>query len=277
MHKRIRCILSVLLSIALLLPLLGCDSGSQEKPAYQYVDGNDGFDYVILNLDLESLGWLDEEGNLIKANGSIMFDSLEEMIQDLKTGNLTDMELYYLCNMEENEHGGKMIPDLDHLYEPVYPEDMEFENVWLEDEGEYCLEVGDVFIYVTSGEKVAAETEEYASFWEQGPIIQLSDPNGENMRRSNFVEEGNKTFEWYYKRFYYTLQTNEMIYYIKETYKVYPQEDNGEKLFTISMWAENSGGVFLYIHILGNDDTQSQCNLEWLASFGVKPYIPSGW
>ena len=247
-------LLCVALMIVMLLPLLGCDSGSQEKPAYQYIDGNDGFDYVILNMEIP-----DYDRQVSRPDWYVQFQWIDEMIWDLKTGNLTQDELGELSRMTADEEGRILIPDLDALYEPVYPGSATLEKFFMQREGTYY------FMYDKFGMQIITEESfrsavEVGNHFEGAPFVTLEDVEEKRTQKS---DTNYRTISYYY-----IYQTEERTLYIEEEYGLPVTEQTSPK--QVRILAEYDAG--LYVRITVSELPEGTPVLEWLASFGVKPY-----
>lgn len=249
--KRVACCL--LLIVVILSQITGCASKAehQEVPAYQYIDG-EGNDYIILNMQFR------EELHLqCGPEPHVEFLSLEEMIHDLKTGNLTEEELYELSRMTKDEAGRIIIPDLDALYQPKLPECDTLEKILLRPGGTYC------FLYEQPhvAFKPEREFKQYLGVCslDQAPIVTMEDVDEKKMY------DGTAGI---YNIFIYRYQMSEWMAYIKEWYDV--RSEGQAKLSSVDIWIDNGEGVYLYITRI--EFPEGYSTLQWLESFDIRPY-----
>ena len=111
---------TVLIALALVVALLaGCNSNG-----YRYVQEDDG-GYIILE------GLQDESALTgMELQPYILFDSFEEMRNDIISGNFTKEELSELARFYKDEEGRILVCDLNSLHEPIFPENFAYEIEW---------------------------------------------------------------------------------------------------------------------------------------------------
>lgn len=254
MRRYFLCVLVVLLVIA----LTGC-----VPETYRLIQ-EDGNYYVIVNLPTDEP--LDGSEQIWAS--CVVFSSVEEMVNDLRTGTFEAYELEALSQMITDDEGRIRLINLDHLYEPILPEDLTEYAVELYG-GEYHfvfdMDSADRFrgrmlplpresfeYYISSEWCVSAPTislsSEQANEIRNGLNIVLADPWRENLRSCCYI-----------------VQAESKTLYVAETFD-----------------SDYSQSVPSYIMIIGQEsDTyysivlsypSSRPTLEWLASFSLKEY-----
>ena len=236
-------IISVLTALVLIMVIVaGCGT-----PAYQYVD-EEATDYLILNMEIPDKN---EIGSRYEWN--VTFASVEEMIQDLKTGNFTEDELYELSRMVKDDEGRTILPDLDNLYEPVFPGEADLLMVRLVGGKRYEYQYED-FSFVMLKEVWYNDLLETFSF-DSAPVLRPGDTNDHRWD----ITDGS-----YY---YYIIQTDTKTMYVREM--IYLSEEQDIVPVRIEVYFEFEDN--LYVEVVFPQPAELP-TIEWLSSFAMKPY-----
>lgn len=240
-------IVSVMI-VSILLLLFGCTV--QESPAYCYIDGEE-CDYIVLNMDFSQYKMDDCRGTW-----RIDFESPEEMIHDLKTGNLTEDELFELSRMKRDEKGRILIPNLDSLYRCMHPELTELQKV--------TLESGAVYSYNYEEGWVSFYPQEEYDYWVAfGRYDRTSWVTAETVDAIR-AQYANKVDNLIY--FSYRYRKNTWTAHISERYDAKDGEIGVLK--SVLMYLDNGSGVYMYFK--PTKSTEDFSVIRWMELFAVE-------
>ena len=199
----------------------------------------------------------------------IYFCTVEEMINDIQTGNFSDKEMEILTEFSRDENGMVKICDISSLYVAEYPSTFSTHRiVW-----------GGMYYYFSLGtggsgphanlDLIDKETYEskidFFSNFDENPLIEeisvSSDPE-----RNAVVYDYVTSFGDKFKLLFYAIGEGTDLLYIAETYAM---EDSDIVPGDISIWGQSEGKYFdVYINRL-----QERPSVEWLSQFGIREYV----
>ena len=248
----------LLFVLCLVFVLMGCRSESTE---YALIHEN-GHYYVDMNLGPKPK----YNAYITAIGGTLRFDSLDEMVRDFQTGNFSEEEFKELEKFYRGDDGRIEIPNLSNLAEPIAPASL----------GAYRIHVsGDSWsfnykpanaknahVYISDAvyhNKLVEEFLHYEAKLSERNQVAVTQVPERNARVYTWVANG-KTC----KRILYSISANETVYYVNELYA----DAEGETIVNVYLWFEYQG-EYLYVTI--NEPTERP-SVEWLTSFGVKPY-----
>lgn len=245
-------------ALALVVTMIALLAGCTPKK-YQYIDG-DGYDYAILN---EKHSKYNDE-DLEVAAPQIYADTMDELIAKVKNGEFTDKDRHF-SRMQKDEQGRIILPDLDNLMVVTHLDNIEWNVAKFYDAGMYCYAHGHDDRYTISayfGPKVEIILDySYYDDWHGWPCISPTSTE-EEIRHAQSLNQ--------YGKAQYQLYTDALVFYVIEHHRetttpgIYETEPH-----YIQMYAELDDDLFLQINIF---QFQERPSIEWLSSFGVKPY-----
>lgn len=272
--KRIICIILVALWLAV---LSGCAENSLDNKQNGQV--NKDMPYTIQTENGNCFlafkdGYItsDDGGNtdnqeLVKY---ICFSSIEEMINDIQTGNFSEKELEKILEFPKDENERVFICNLSNMYTACYPSDMELKHVtWYGGDGySFSLsadEDGPKGLIRFLNQKSYEEDIIFYSNFDENPLIEeisvSSDPE-----RNAVVYDYVTSFGDKFKLLFYAIGEGTDLLYIAETYAM---EDSDIVPGDISIWGQSEGKYF-YVFI---NRLQERPSVEWLSQFGIREYV----
>ena len=175
------------------------------------------------------------------------------------------------------------ITDTEHLWQPVYPEDVSVESLrWFK--FKYYFELSyskdentkikvTVCTNDTTPFDTAEATEDKGATRDDSLKVPLM--NVENSKQYVERHEYNTPSYYTFVRVYYTLQRGEQTYNVIEHYsysssEAHPEVPKEDVPDSVTMWITGEN-LSSYIYIYGFESRPTE---EWLLSFGMEQYIP---
>ena len=201
----------------------------------------------------------------------VMFDSVEEMKNDIESLNFTEEELEAIETFDRDDEGRIMICDLDQLYQPVFPSDLpEYRVVWK------GVNYGFLFGYVNDPNRIEFEltSQEY---YEREVGNLLDEDNYAEMTPQ--IEEDRDATVYYYTATVYQdgvhtdVERKQVLYtYNKDgnTFYVYEYYDVASN--PAPKYIDVYGAVadkFVHLHV---SNLTVRPSIEWLSSFGLEEF-----
>ncbi len=271
-RKRIITILISVCCLSLaLICIVGCGNEitlqDNERYGFKKIDNKP---YLIL-ADSESD---DVPGDSMSVLGSIEFDSVEEFIDTVANGKLTDSQLKIANRSFKRDSNGIIICDFNDIQVPVYPKDFELTRVhWSGELYSFSLVSSDESF---SGDYHYVNEEVYNLHYKNENLFE-----NPNVTVTQVVENPDNT-EYYYstssgklKTVKYTLTDGDKELIVYEKYRL-DMVDALDKLtevsdeipYGVAIYGNSSGKLF-YITIF---DLKTKPTREWLNGFDIKSY-----
>lgn len=258
--------------------LAGCSAGvgtSQSALAeptydlpYEIMRDDDGY-YLLLEDDIVTD---DLEGSFSEESPNIKFGSMEEMVQDIRTGNFTDDELKVLSEFVKDDDGRIDICNLSKLYNAYTPD--KFDNnriIWTgntytfeflnNDNKYYCAIYGE--ISNTDKEK-AIEDLINGSKLQDATVLSREQKEERNATVVTYsmIQVG-ITYER--KMMYYTIENGNKNVFVVEKYAL-----STDTVPSIIEMFGIENGVNYYV---GMTYPQERPSVEYLMGFGFREYV----
>lgn len=259
--------------------LTGCSAGGQdsqlaptESPVdlpYEIICDNGGY-YLMLEDGIIK----DEEveGSFSEALPMIKFTSIEEMVQDIKTGNFTEDELRNLAKFPKDEDDRTVLCDLSKLYDAYAPERLDRKIIsWYGDAYDFIFEEseGESSCCMHSGFSNAKK--------EKGieELIACSRVPNFTLLSTEQVEDRNATVITF---------TSGNLEIEERKFVYYTIKDSNKELFVRECYQLSTDTVPVIVHIYGTEkgvnfsvelirEYQERPSVEYLMSFGVREYV----
>jgi hypothetical protein len=263
MHK----ILAIILTFLLVFCLSACRPGNTHAAeGYKYYPAEDGENpYILLSNELypgPNLG-------MSFAPPHIQFSSVEEMINDIRTGTFTEDELRKLAYMRFGGTGKIPLMYMNDLYDIVAPEDFALQKIeW------HAWSMYDIILECITGESIRIsrfETElELEQVWLD---CEKFDPESVisktyNMEQSETVIVGYRDSEIIIKKTY-SKEINGVVY---NMYEEYVRTEEGEDLLRCIVAYVYQDDQYYYSIAIGSP--QQHYGADFFAQFKLIPYIP---
>ena len=255
--------LLVLMIVACVFCLSACWSSEQTSYAiegYKYIPAKDGEEYASIWFSKEL--WPDRSAGCGEVN--IYFDSIEEMITDIKTGSYTEKELINLTACAYNSDEILFIVDLDKLWDISYPESYQFHRIrWIFTKYEFQLTNG-------KGESVRMR-----EWWKisNNPLEHWG--NGSGYTANYRCEEDRNAEVWERHSTYgigtlkrYTIEQDGVQYYIREEY-FRANDQSVDKLESMYMIYTPDNTHYYELTIY---NPKERYDLAFLTQFQLVPY-----
>lgn len=201
----------------------------------------------------------------------VMFDSIEEMKNDIESLNFTEEELEAIETFDRDEEGRIMICDLDLLYQPVFPSDLpEYRVEW--------TGVNYAFLFGHSGDPNRVWFELTSQEYYEREVGNLLDEDNYAEMTSQSEEDRNATVYYYTvplydegvhtdverKRVIYTYDKDGNTFYVYEYYDV--ASNPAPKYIDVYGTVADK-----YVHLYVSNLTVRP-SIEWLSSFGLEKF-----
>ena len=251
--------------LCLLLPMLLLISGcSSSKYKLIKEDGNYYITYGTPSAQISSIGCEPEY--------HVPFKSMTEMKDAIVNVNFTDEQLERFSRLQPNarREGKIYFLNIDELYEPVYPLDLEltvecganyYDWIFTNATGSKSIAMNpNAGQYLSERETVEA----YIKSLEDKDILSVTNISDRNSTVIEYIDgHGNEI-----KSIYYTIKTGEKNLIVIE--KIYTNAvDKAGSRDYIEIYGEQREGYFTMI-IYKTDERPS---VEWLSQFGIKEYV----
>lgn len=260
--------ISIAMIFTLLLSLLvGCstmeESNSESNLPYEIIVEN-GVSYLIME-EIENK----TDNFNAQIDRSIYFASVEEMINDINTGNFSDEELYYLSHYPKDDFGRIRVCNMDELLVPVVPAPLELTGIiWNGQWYTYVLGRNDddtTYKMLLDTREQHEETIDFDANFASKTTCDVHSQTTE--------EDRNATVTYYTnllgkdcKGVYYTVGEGEGTVHVWEDYAFV---DEAYKLEYIHIICSDNG---VYFHYYSTSETDRP-SMEWLSQFGIREYM----
>lgn len=268
--KRIRIITRLIsvccLSLALIC-IVGCGNEVtlQDNERYGFKTIGDK-SYLILADDLP--------GSSMSGRADIEFDSVEEFIDTVANGKLTDSQLEIANTAFKKDSNGIIICDLNDIQVPVYPKGFDLTSVyWSGELYSFSLLSSDESCHI---DYHYVNEEVYNRHYENENLFE--NPNvtvTQVVENSDNTEYYHSTSSGKFKTVKYTLTDGdkELIVYEKYRLEIVGEldellEESDEIPSRVTIFGNNSGKLFY----LTAFDLESKPTKAWLNGFDIKPY-----
>ena len=269
---------SIIVMLFLIAALLaGCSAGPQIMqiaPTEPLIDlpyeiiCNNGEYYLQMEEGVaeenETEGTFSEDGPVIQ------FGSMDEMVQDIKTGNFTDKELRNLSKFPKSVDGGIGICNLSKLYDAYTPEQFAIKRItWYG--YTYSFDFYDIFggncsmDCELSDEIKDSIIADFASSAKKPNLTVLSEEQIED-RNSTVITWKDGLTEQEKKYLYYTIEEGNKEIFVWECYVHSTDTAPGA---IVICGTEN--GVNFYVSLVG--ELRERPSVEFLMGFGFREYV----
>ena len=259
--------------------LVGCSAegrtpqSTQAEPTYdlpyEIIRDDDGY-YLLLEDGIEVNDEM--EGSLSIDGSKIIFGSMEEMVQDIKTGNFTEEELQELSKFEKDENDRIVLCDLSKLFDVYAPEEFSKKTItWFGDayKFELCSSERELICYVFEGFSNAVKEEKIDNLITCREIVNFTLLSTEQIedRNATVITYTAKNYELIKegKRVFYTIVDGEKEQFVCEEYSL----STDEVPDTVWIYGTENGRNYC-VAVINN---QSRPSVEWLSQFGVREYV----
>ena len=269
----------IILTILIIALLSGCSATPplaqqlpKENPVempYDIITEN-GESYIVLRDSTEAE--IIENATVCELAPIICFDSISEMLQDIKTGNFTEEELYQLKRFKTDDTGRTMICDLSKLWDGCTPDDFDSQRIEWGGSG-YSITYYDSEseLHATFDCTFTKESLDNAILEEKAWVNR----DGHTMVSTSQDTERNATiyiYEYYNhmykvkkqnKEIHYTITGDNMELFVRECY------NDSDVPRSIDVFGEKNGYYFcvMLYHL------QERPSVEWLSQFGVQDFV----
>lgn len=250
--------------LAVLSLLVGCSR--VDKPYEIVVD--DGEYYLIMDSTIKDAN--KEIGTGLTVSPSISFDSIDEMKNDIITGNFTEQELEQLAQFDTDDTGRIRLFDLNELYAPICPFKIDSYRVtW--DGNSYCFCVDDPNTELHLCHSICSKSyfdeyvNDYSNFLTEHPAIDLVSQSTEPDRNAMVYVYGDN-IELQFKFVYYPLTVDNQTLHIGEYYSLVESADIPDYVNILG----TNGDVYFNIQLY---HLQERPSIEWLSELGAQEYI----
>lgn len=212
------------------------------------------------------------EGSFCEVAPNIRFGSIEEMVQDIKTGNFTDDELRDLAKFRKDEDGRTVLCDLSKLYDAYAPEKLDRKiikwsgetYIFLFDESE-----GDSSCYMQFGCSNATKEKRIEELiaCSRVPNFTLLSTEQVDERNATVITctSGNLEIKEH-KSVYYTIEDGNKEIFVREWYR----HSTDAVPVSVRIYGTEMG-VNFSVELIG--EFQERPSVEYLMSFGVREYV----
>lgn len=199
----------------------------------------------------------------------IVFDSINEMIDDIKTGNFSQNELDILASFPRNNENQIQICNINELYVPILPNDLSVEKVFWRGM-DYCF-----LLNLTNGtgrRRMHVYTPEK---FQEATDIARNFPNATECKVQSISTEAerNATVTYYIngigkesKHIYYNITKEAKTLHIVENYIL---EESKNTPNSVRIYGSDNG-VYFYYWLASLTERPS---VEWLSQFGIREYV----
>ncbi|MBQ3599387.1 MAG: hypothetical protein II987_08980 [Clostridia bacterium] len=209
---------------------------------------------------------------------SVEFESLSDMRSTILEDGFSDFTRWYMWHTDKD--GIIEITDTEHLWQPVYPEDVSVESLkWFKFNYDFELtsskdENIKIEVTVCTNDTTPSDTAE--AFEAKGATrddsLKVPLMNVENSKQ--YIERFDVLTYDAFVRVYYTLQRGELTYNVIEYYsysssEAHPEVPAEDVPGSVAMWITGEN-LAAYISISGFETRPTE---EWLLSFGMEPYV----
>lgn len=266
----------VILVVAL---LAGCSVGGQaSQPAqtdppldlpYEIIIEN-GEHYLLLK---DSIAGDDESDKTSASTGTFVeFESIEEMAQDIKTGNFTESELKQISKFRKDEDGRTVLCDLSKLHEAYTPEQFANQEIlWFGNNYRFDFSQNEDYFECRMIAGFPNDSKDFAI----ADITDCTDKPNFTLLSTEQISDRNATMITY---------TSGVNGKIKERKSIYYELENGDKeLFVYEEYSLLSDKVPYMIVVFGTEKEfdyslyiyfpPERPSVEYLLGFGFREYV----
>lgn len=271
---------SKLIGLVLVIAMLtGCSTnGPASQPVqteppidlpYEIIRDDDGY-YLLLD---DSCATDDEvEGSFSQVALLIEFGSMDEMVQDIKTGNFTEKELRILSEFRKDEDGRTILCDLSKLYDVYTPEKFDEKKI-LWRGGSYrfaLLSTGsDLQGRMSNGISDSSKEEAIEKLISCDGVVNFT------LLSTEQIEDRDATVITFTSENYYGLKDHKRVYYTIG--------DENKDAFVCETYTPSTDAVPSIVYIYGTENgmnyvvsltkLQERPSVEFLMGFGVREYV----
>lgn len=271
---------SKLIGLVLVIAMLaGCSTKeSVSRPAqteppidlpYEIIRDDDGY-YLVLD---DSSATDDEvEGSLQVLAPLIEFGSMDEMVQDIKTGNFSEKELRYLSKFPKDEDGRTILCDLSKLYDVCTPEQFDEKKIlW---QGGYYRFVllsneSDFQVHMYNSISDSSKEEDIENLISCDSVVNFT------LLSTEQIEDRNATVIIFTSETYYGVKNHKRVYYTIR--------DENKEVFVCENYTPSTDVVPSTVYIYGTENgmnyvvnlrnLQERPSVEYLMGFGYREYV----
>lgn len=202
----------------------------------------------------------------------VYFDSVPEMMNRIKRADFSELEVSIVAAMPKDEENRIILFDTSHVYSPVYPQ--EFDRYVVYWYGKYYR----FRLYYSNSEEYAnlrlyrideSNSDGYSidDFLDTDRMTILSRSHTEDRDAEivQYINNINNSGEEC-KKIFYTIQANDGIAYVLETYYFSESESVPKE---VDIYGQYSGQPY-QVHLF---DLEERPSIEWLAQFGLQEYV----
>ena len=239
--------------IVIILILTGCSPSG-----YQLINENGNY-YILYEGQPEPTNPNDL---VCEPAPAIYFSSMKEMKSDIQKGKFTEEELKELSRFtHRDERGAIVICNLDDLYQPIYPSDLDLTVVWRGPKYHWAFREGDsyrgLFTAEPRDEDIFTERENPETYWvPNNSVTYVSDRNATVI---NYAGYGDHTSEI----ICYRIEAEDKILLVEEFH------DLTVNTYEVNIYGKQ-GDQYFYISFL---DPPERPSVEWLSQFGIQKYV----
>lgn len=229
----------------------------------------DGMYYIIYKGQQEPTN---PNGLIQEEAPAIYFSSMKEMKEDILKGTFTKEELKELSRFPRDDGGAIFVCNLDKLYEPTYPADLNPTVRW---QGYYYTWTFDGDISSTSFAMSFSAYLDYHhhedELWDFGPldyrtangdfVDYVTNTSDRNATVIEYTTADNRTI----KSFWYKIETGDKTLLVEESH------DLTFKKYYVNIYGQQGDKYFQVINI----EPTERPSVEWLSQFGLQEYIES--
>ncbi len=278
----------ILLMLLILSSITGCSNNSyhiEKNGATYYITlGTNTTDMVNADAALSicpDFYVMTEFGYILTSSGSlgpvsVIFNSVEEMAEDISTGNFTEDEIQIIAGFYTDDSGRIPICNPETLYAPIFPDT--YDKYRIEWYGErYIAPIYDAnsarkgyFVIVEQApwEGKISELQNYEQTLSSCAQVKhlVAEHNAQNNLSVYWYSKSDGDPTPSYKECVYSFTRGENTYFVREYYTL----DTSETIpANIDIYGTAQGQCF-YFYI---NATESRPSIDWLSQFGLKKYI----
>lgn len=199
----------------------------------------------------------------------VRFSTVQEMINDIKTGNFSAEEMDIIKGFRKNEEGLVQICNLSSLYSATYPSTFTSQSIAWVGTGYYIdITTGEngpeALLVFKSQERFEYDIDFYRNFEEQRRITVTSVSS--DLERNATVYEYLNYAGKESKAYFYVIGEGDDALYIWEQYSA---EEGYSTPNEIAVWGQEQGRYFKVII----SNLQDRPSVEWLSQFGIRKYV----
>lgn len=259
--------------------LVGCSAkGPVSRPVqtelpidlpYEIIRDDDGY-YLLL--DDNSTTDEEEEGSFSEMAPVIEFGSMDEMVQDIKTGNFTENELQNLSRFPKDKDGRTILCDLSKLYDVYTPEKFDEQKILWKGNGYH-------FVLLCTGSDFEGRMSNFISDSSKEEAIEdlitCDSVVNFTLLSTEQIEDRSATVKIYTSETYYGVKDHKRVYYTIQ--------DEDKEVFVCETYTPSTDVVPSAVYIYGTEtgknyvvklrNLQERPSVEYLMGFGYREYV----